>query len=55
MDYQNYGGTGMEMDELLKLMVNKGASDLHLTVPSPPVLRIDGALIPQKDLPPSFY
>jgi twitching motility protein PilT len=41
----------MEVNELLKLMVNKGASDLHLTVPSPPVLRIDGELIPQ-DLPP---
>ena len=41
----------MEIDELLKLMVNKGASDLHLTVPSPPVFRIDGALIPQEDLP----
>jgi len=42
----------MQVGELLKLMVNKGASDLHLTVPSPPVLRIDGALIPQEDLPP---
>ena len=42
----------MKIDELLKLMVNKGASDLHLTVPSPPVLRIDGVLIPQEDLPP---
>ncbi len=41
-----------KVDELLKLMVNKGASDLHLTVPSPPVLRIDGELIPQEDLPP---
>ncbi len=41
----------MEIGELLKLMVNKGASDLHLTVPSPPVFRIDGALIPQEDLP----
>jgi len=42
----------VEVNELLKLMVNKGASDLHLTVPSPPVLRIDGVLIPQEDLPP---
>ena len=40
-----------EVDELLKLMVDKGASDLHLTVPSPPVLRIDGVLMPQEDLP----
>ena len=32
--------------ELLRLMVDKGASDLHLRVPSPPVLRINGALTP---------
>jgi twitching motility protein PilT len=42
----------MKADELLRLMVNKGASDLHLTVPSPPVLRIDGVLIPQEELAP---
>jgi twitching motility protein PilT len=42
----------MQIDELLKLMVNKGASDLHLTVTSPPVFRIDGELVPQKDMPP---
>jgi len=42
----------MQADELLKLVVDKGATDLHLKVPSPPVLRIDGALIPQEDLPP---
>jgi twitching motility protein PilT len=42
----------MEMNELLKLMVNKNSSDLHLTVTSPPVLRIDGELIPQEDLSP---
>jgi twitching motility protein PilT len=42
----------METNELLKLMVNKCASDLHLTVSSPPVLRIDGELVPQEDLPP---
>lgn len=42
----------MQIDELLKSMVNKGASDLHLTVTSPPVLRVDGELTPQRDLPP---
>lgn len=41
--------TSMQIDELLKSMVNKGASDLHLTVTSPPVFRIDGVLIPQSD------
>jgi twitching motility protein PilT len=42
----------MQIEELLKLVVNRGASDLHLKVPSPPVLRIDGALIPQDDMSP---
>lgn len=41
----------METNELLRLMVGKGASDLHLRVPSPPVLRIDGALVPLEDFP----
>jgi Tfp pilus assembly ATPase PilU len=34
------------MDELLKLTVERGASDLHLTVGLPPMLRISGKLIP---------
>jgi twitching motility protein PilT len=38
--------------EVLELVVDKGATDLHLKVPSPPVLRIDGVLMPQEDLPP---
>jgi twitching motility protein PilT len=42
----------MEIDELLKQMVDRGASDLHLKVPSPPVLRIDGLLVPQEDYAP---
>lgn len=41
----------MDIEELLHLMVKEGASDLHLRVPSPPVLRIDGALTPLTDLP----
>jgi len=41
----------MQINELLHLMVGRGASDLHFRVPSPPVLRIDGVLIPQEDLP----
>jgi len=39
-------------DKLFKLMVEKGASDLHLRVPSAPVLRIDGVLTPLENLPP---
>ncbi|MFO7773560.1 MAG: PilT/PilU family type 4a pilus ATPase [Dehalococcoidia bacterium] len=42
----------MHINELLTLMVNRGASDLHLTVPSPPVFRIHGELVFQEDLPP---
>ena len=38
--------------ELFELMVDKGASDLHLWVPSPPVLRINGVLTPLNELPP---
>jgi twitching motility protein PilT len=43
---------GNGFHELFELMVEKGASDLHLRVPSPPVLRIDGALTIIEDLPP---
>jgi twitching motility protein PilT len=34
----------MKIEELLRLMVDKGASDLHLRVMRPPTLRIDGNL-----------
>ena len=32
--------------DLLKTMIEKGASDLHITTASPPRLRIDGKLVP---------
>ena len=41
----------VNMHQLLKTMIEKGASDLHITVGSPPQLRIDGVLVPLK-LPP---
>ena len=34
----------MEVNKLLELVVKNGASDLHLTVGKPPVLRVDGRL-----------
>lgn len=37
----------VHIDELLRLTANKQASDLHLKVGSPPVLRIHGELAPQ--------
>ena len=39
--------------DLLKRVVELGATDLHLKVPSPPVLRINGLLVPQEDWPTS--
>ena len=39
------------LHQLLKVMVEKGASDLHVTVGSPPQLRIDGSLVPLKTNP----
>jgi twitching motility protein PilT len=43
---------GVCINELLKLMVDKGASDLHIKVPSQPILRVEGELLAQEDLPP---
>ena len=37
---------GAHIDDLLQAMVQKGASDLHLCVGVPPVVRLDGQLIP---------
>ena len=34
------------MEELLALMVRQGGSDLHISVASPPRIRIDGELLP---------
>ncbi len=39
------------LHQLLTLMVEKGASDLHITCGSAPQLRIDGQLIPLKSAP----
>ena len=39
------------IEELLDLMVSRGASDLHVKVGQPPTLRIDGVLF-QLDEPP---
>ena len=41
----------MESYELLKRMVEAGASDLHIQAPGHPVLRINGCLVRQTDLP----
>lgn len=41
----------ISLHQLLKLMVDKGASDLHITVGSPPQLRVDGRLVAVKSPP----
>ncbi len=41
----------VNLHQLLKAMVEKGASDMHITAGAPPLLRIDGEVIPLK-LPP---
>jgi len=37
-------GVSVNVNMLLKMAMDKGASDLHITVHSPPILRIDGRL-----------
>jgi twitching motility protein PilT len=41
----------MKIEELLRLMVEKGASDLHLRILRPPILRIDGVLKVMEGMP----
>ncbi|MHB8764906.1 MAG: type IV pilus twitching motility protein PilT [Deferrisomatales bacterium] len=41
----------VSLHQLLKTMIERGASDLHITTGSPPQLRIDGSLAPL-DVPP---
>ena len=44
------GNSNIEMSDLLQLCVDEGASDLHIRVNVPPMLRIHGSLVPI-DLP----
>src|SRR5512143_3522025 len=41
----------LSLDDLLKFMTKKGASDLHLKPMRPPLLRIKGELTPIKAVP----
>jgi len=45
------GARGLRMADLLKSMVARGASDIHLQAGAPPHLRIDGALLPYEGIP----
>jgi twitching motility protein PilT len=42
----------MQIDPLLKLMIDNNASDLHLRVGTVPMFRIFGRLVPAKEYPP---
>ena len=42
---------GASFHDLLQVVVENGASDLHLAAGAPPMLRIDGTLIPVKHAP----
>ena len=41
----------MQLPDLLKIAVERKASDIHIKVGSPPVLRIDDKLVPLMELP----
>ncbi|MEE9543176.1 MAG: ATPase, T2SS/T4P/T4SS family, partial [Thermodesulfobacteriota bacterium] len=45
-------GTKMSLQEMLKLMIAQGGSDLHITTGSHPRIRINGELNPLEDVPP---
>jgi twitching motility protein PilT len=42
----------MDIKELLQLSIKQGASDMHLSPSQPPVYRVDGDLVPAKDIGP---
>jgi len=48
---ENQGPLQVTLIQLLRAMVERGASDLHITKGSPPQFRIDGSLVPLK-MPP---
>jgi twitching motility protein PilT len=41
-------GVKVNLHQLLRAMIEKGASDMHITTGSPPLLRIDGQVVPLK-------
>jgi len=41
-------GVKVNLHQLLRAMIEKGASDMHITTGAPPLLRIDGSIVPLK-------
>lgn len=50
-DNTSKAGSQVNLHQLLKTMMEKGGSDLHITAATPPAIRIDGQILPLK-LPP---
>ncbi len=50
MDEQAQGK--MSLQEMLRLMITQGGSDLHITTGSSPRIRVNGELMPMEDVPP---
>src|SRR5580693_8482211 len=44
----DHGELKVNLHQLLKAMIEKGASDMHITTGTPPLLRVDGAIVPVK-------
>jgi len=42
-------GLGLELNEILKIALKGGASDIHIKPGLPPMFRVDGALVPLKN------
>src|SRR5262245_58775129 len=51
MVFADGDGLKYNLQQLLRALVEKGGSDMHITLGSPPLLRIDGSIVPLK-LPP---
>lgn len=43
------GGAALQLNDVLKIALKGGASDIHLKAGLPPMFRIDGRLVPLKD------
>ncbi len=41
----------LDLNELLAVVVSRGGSDLHITAGVPPMMRLNGALLPIEDIP----
>jgi twitching motility protein PilT len=44
-------GNAAEIEKLFALMIERKASDLHISTGNPPILRIDGVIVPLADRP----